>query len=322
MNRRFFATGLGLMYVLFWIGNRANADIFDPSSILSACQDTITERTLSGAILQSIPVPYPAGPRPTTEYVRDFVVMENGNLAIINGTFNPYLSIYDPTLQTWTHTTFPGWSFSNNGFMGSICAVGPYVFVNDQRTSLGDGLGEARGAIRFDTRDLSGIRFSTFRGQTAVCIGYDGLLYVTGNGTTGEDQVDVYDPISLQQYDPIIFPDDIDPVDMAVTAERELVFTTHDDTLEVYDTSGHILRQRSIFPIQPSDMDLSPDGRVLYTTRLHGVFETDLALIEPVSRFSTLSNTFISLPYSVPEPGMLALCVMGSALCLCSRRRS
>ena len=42
-----------------------------------------------------IDIPYPTGDHPQTETVRDLVHMPDGNVAVYNGSFDPYLSIYD-----------------------------------------------------------------------------------------------------------------------------------------------------------------------------------------------------------------------------------
>jgi hypothetical protein len=56
----------------------------------------IQEYSPSGSLVQSISVPYPGGARPATETVRDMSVTGEGRVAVFNGTFSPYLSIYDP----------------------------------------------------------------------------------------------------------------------------------------------------------------------------------------------------------------------------------
>ena len=83
----------------------------------------------SGTQIGDLAVPYPDGPAPITESLRDITQLGDGRLAVFNGTFNPYLSIFDFNTATWTHTVVPGWSTSNNSRFGGIASVGDLIFI-------------------------------------------------------------------------------------------------------------------------------------------------------------------------------------------------
>ena len=130
----------------------ASAAPFGQDSILVSIEDDqIREYGPTGTLIQTISVPYPINPAPSSARVRDLVITQSGQLAIFNGTFDPYVSVHDPTLDTWHHETFLGWSTSNNDRFAGIATIGPYVFVSDARTFGDGGADELKGVIRFDT---------------------------------------------------------------------------------------------------------------------------------------------------------------------------
>ena len=307
---RYFACACASCVLI--LANDAFGEYISPDSILTSYQSSISVRTPSGTILQQIPVPYPGGARPATEYTRDLVMMEDGRIAVFNGTFDPYLSIYDPQSASWTHTTFSGWSQANNIFSGCIATYGPYVFVSDSRTFGSDPNDELRGAIRFDTRDMSAVRFSNFRGQNAVGVGLDGKLYVSGNGSTNDTQVDVYDPVTLQ-FERSIFMNFSGPSffarDLSATANGDLIVSADIGRIIRFDPSGNFLGE--LVGTGGGDMDLVPDGRILYPTRFSGIFGANLNFGPPTFLFNAPERTFVA--FAIPEPATLLLLTVGLA---------
>ena len=132
-----------------------------------------------------------------SEYARHVAYAEDGRVYVYNGTFDPYLSSYDPVTESWTHVTFPGWSTVANLTHGDIATFGPYVFVTDM-TTFGEPADAAHGVIRYDTRDGSWTRFATDIEPIHLNLGHDGLFYALyPGGSPAGRTVDVYDPTSL-----------------------------------------------------------------------------------------------------------------------------
>jgi hypothetical protein len=125
---------------------------------------------------------------------RDITVDGKNRLAVYNGTFDPYLSTYDPADGSWTHHTFPGWSTVDNVTYGGIAAFGDYIYVTDMRTFGDGGADEEFGIIRFDINDYSAQRFPTPE-FIDLNIGLNGLLYAVH---TTERAVTEYDPLTMQ----------------------------------------------------------------------------------------------------------------------------
>lgn len=152
---------------------------FTPGSIVVNSQTPgvmsykATEYNLQGGIIQTFSIPQPPG---QTEYLnpRDMAFTNSNQLHIYNGTFNPYLSSYDSSSDTWTNRTSSGWSTVNNGSYGGIAAWNTSVFVTDMPTYGG----EAQGVIAFDTVSGASTRFASNLDPVDLNVGQDGKLYV------------------------------------------------------------------------------------------------------------------------------------------------
>lgn len=273
----------------------------------------IKEYTPVGGLVQTIPVPYPPGPYPTSERPRDLVVMPDGRIALFNGTFDPYLSIYEPVLETWQHATFPGWSTGNNGRFAGIGAYGPYIFVSDGRTSGDGGLDELQGTIRFDTRDMSAVRFESIVGTHAVTVGLDGKVYALGASDDPTRTIKVFDPTTLLNERTITIPFGLSPNDIAVNAAGEIYLSSNGGTIYVLGPTGGILRSVSTGISSVRDLDLAPDGRIVFGTYINGVYITD----ESLTSFAPVVggwDHYVAFGSPVPEPATLALLVFGGGL--------
>jgi hypothetical protein len=113
----------GLAMMLGSPDTRANI-VIDPDNILVTYFQSIREYTRDGTLVQSIPVPYPDEPRPGTEWLKDVAMLADGRMAVFNGTFSPYMSIFNPASNSWSHSTVEGWRVGNNVGLSGIGAFG------------------------------------------------------------------------------------------------------------------------------------------------------------------------------------------------------
>jgi subtilisin-like proprotein convertase family protein len=155
---------------------RSNTDVFAPARVVAVgnrLRFYDKDGVQQGA---SITVPWPASiVRPTGQNVRDVTIMEDGRIAVFNGTSTVYISIYNSDLGTWTHQQINGATASaaDTG-TGGITTTGPYVFVSDLETSAGDAYGLIRynvntGAIdRFGTKSLGDRLFGSSWPQSEI----------------------------------------------------------------------------------------------------------------------------------------------------------
>src|SRR5438067_12035508 len=69
------------------------------ASVYPYPQEAFREYTPTGSQVRSVTIPPPVGS--SADEPRDLVADANGKVYVYNGTFNPTLSIYNPTSQTW-----------------------------------------------------------------------------------------------------------------------------------------------------------------------------------------------------------------------------
>ncbi|MDX2199616.1 MAG: hypothetical protein SF069_11680 [Phycisphaerae bacterium] len=287
-------------------GSIAVAAPIYPGNILVIGQTEIGEYTAAGVLVQSITVPWPGGgTRPINERLRDSVALPDGRIAVFNGTFSPWLSVYDSHSGGWDHRTFAGWSTANSARAGGITAIGQRVIASDERTS---GAGVPSGMVRFDLDSGATSRFETERGRQDVNIGLDGKLYALGTGTDPITEVYVFDPISLTRERTILLNFPVSASGIAANAGGELYITENGtSSIHHFAKDGEPIRTILTPGTSPNDIDIAPDGRVIFSTQTSGAFITD----ESFESIRLLTNVpleeYVSFASYVPEPSSLAL---------------
>lgn len=135
---------------------RSNTDIGAVNHWVTT-SNALQERDPSGNVIRTLPVEWPAGVRPSPEIVHDVHVMQDGNIAVYNGTSSAFLSIYNVTTLTWQHFTDPGLSGKVSApSIGGITSIGDYVFLTDSESFNGD----PRGLVRVNTLNGQVERFA------------------------------------------------------------------------------------------------------------------------------------------------------------------
>ncbi len=123
---------------------RSNTDI-DPPNTFVTINNELREYDPTGAFVGSVPIPWPAGARPVGEDAHDAVFLQNGRIAVFNGTTEGYVSVYDPAGGTWQDFTIPGLSTDGADMgTGGITSVGNFVFVTDMSSGSADPFGIVR----------------------------------------------------------------------------------------------------------------------------------------------------------------------------------
>ncbi len=295
---------------------------FNRNNVLLSFNNQIYEYTTTGTVVQTIPIPWPNGSRPVSETTRDLVVLNDGRVAVYNGTFDPYLSIFNPALNTWQHSTYPGWSTGNNARFAGIAASGPYVFVSDSRTFGDGGLDEARGTIRFDTRDMSAQRFETLYGTRDVTIGLDGLLYSIGDDNDPTERIRVFDPASLAVLRTITLDPGGNPNGIAVDASGQIFGTGSNSQISVFSPNGSLIRTGSVGGgAFINDIDVAPNGMLIGGTVGGPAWLGDTSLSSFTFLPSVGSSSYVSFAYPIPEPCSAAFLSL-IPLCAALRRRA
>jgi hypothetical protein len=174
--------------------------------------NSVREFGPDGSFLRTITFNYNGGAYPSTEYLRDIVVDQNGMIDAFNGTFSPFLTSYSPSSNTFTHTAFPGWNIWNYTDFGGIAAYQNFIYVPDMDTAYQTNL---NGIIRFDTSANTADRFFAGTDFISLNMGLDGKLYALFPGCglwqncSYASDINVYDPATMALLGHIAIPSDI-----------------------------------------------------------------------------------------------------------------
>lgn len=251
-----------------------------PNSVLVSYggSDFIAEFSRTGEMLQSLRVPHPR-PDATggSEFVRDIERNADGSVSMFNGTFQPYLTTWNPTDGSFTHDTLTGWSSDGNMFFGNLGSYKNFVFASDN-TNYYDS---TSGVVRFDRSNPgSAQRFDSIN-PARLSVGADNLLYVLGDDLS---TVQVFDPDTMALLRTITLALQV----YSVTADREshIIGAWNMGGLVKFDAEGKLLSTRLGAGL--GDIDVGEDdtvlGRGLYPSE--GVFftyadlNTDLLFLE------------------------------------------
>jgi hypothetical protein len=268
---------------------------------------SLREYTPAGVLIQTIAVPYPGTPS-FTERPRGMTMTPGGQVALFNGTFNPYLSILDPPTGAWTHSTYPEWSTANVGGWGDVAAFDGTFFVPDAQTFGG---GTAAGLIRFDPATSSAIRFATDYGYREVAASSDGLLYAMR--APGDSNIDVYDPSTLALVRNITLqrPGGVSIFSFALDAQGD-IFTVTGNGGQVlrFASDGTLLQSSNVLIVGDTvanllDIDISAWGTLLIGTGDGYLFFGDRAL-GAFTSFRALDNpAYVQIVTPEPRTGVL-----------------
>jgi hypothetical protein len=278
-------------------------------SIETCCSwQGFAEHARDGAEVRRVTIPPPPS-WGTPGDARDLVVDEDGRVAVFNSRSPEFLSIWDPELDSWHHTTPPDpWEQPNVSSFGGIAALGDRVFATDAWDYLPD---PKFGLLVYDRLDDVWQRFAEEISPCDVNLGLDGLLYAVHPASPpGGGLVDVYDPETLSFVRRIDLAAAIGgPVDnrtVAVDRNGDLFVGTWNGWLHHLDPAGELVASvRPPCPSQPGgclvlDVDISRDGELVLATR-HGLILFTDTSFSSFDGFQTYAgrNPFVAW---VPEP--------------------
>ncbi|WP_105103427.1 PQQ-binding-like beta-propeller repeat protein [Microbulbifer pacificus] len=213
---------------------------------------------MEGSLLKEVDV---TGNSEYTGYARDISVLEDGRVAVFNGTFEPILSVYSPRRHEWEHYAAPGWSTINNASYGGIDAIGERVFVTNMATSGSPN----QGLVVFDLSDGT-LEFVSGSGYIDLTVGEDGYLYAFTGST-----IDKYDPDTLQVVSQIAVSTGRS---VAVNATGEIFVADWSGYVRKYDQSGNQLASLEIGG-SFYDISLRMNGDLMVSSRFEDLVVTD-----------------------------------------------
>jgi hypothetical protein len=220
-------------------------------------QHLFREYTPTGALVRSVNIP--PTPGSSFDYARDLVEDPSGKVYIYNGTFTPYLAAYDPTTNSWTQTTYAGWSTVSNVSYGGLAEFGNFLYATDMATAGA----MPNGVVRFNLADGSATRFGNVD-FTDLNIGLDGKLYAL---SASNSTIYVYDPISTALIRKVVLPS-ADYRGIAVNASGDIFTAAWNNVISHFNANGVLQSSITLnsstgapFMFNWSDnIDIAPDG--------------------------------------------------------------
>jgi hypothetical protein len=222
---------------------------FHPDSLLVVSGQTVYEYDRFGQVLSTTEVPV----NPSGGQLRDILMLEDGRLAVYNGTFSPELSIFDGA--EWEHHQVAGWSSINNITYGGIANVGDLVFLTDTDTAVG----EDQGVIIFDQQTDSYVRTFDTRDYIDITLGADNLLYALRNFY---GDVDVIDPVSLELIRSVDLGHLSSSRSVTANAEGDIFMVSWSGYVARYDANG-VLQVTLDIANGLHDIDINDQGELL-----------------------------------------------------------
>lgn len=265
---------------------------FQPGNILIMNDNILYEYDLNGDLVSQLSVPANAN----NEVSRDITLLDDGRLAVFNGTFYPELAIYDGV--AWQSTSIAGWSTPNNVTYGGITSFAGDIIVTDGFTYNG---GEDQGLIAIDPDDFSNQRYASNNAYIDVALGGDGLLYALRN-TYGD--LDVYDPADFSLLRSVDLGHTSSSRGISANADGDIFMVSLNGYVAHYNPAGELLNTLQIVSYL-SDIDLDESGRIIVGSSYDNAFITD----ESLSTFTAIAfssdNIFVAfvptLAIAAPE---------------------
>jgi len=309
VRRAFWGPALGVLLATAAV---AYATPLTGGNLLINTDQMLLEFTPSGDWVQTIPILYPG---PAAERARDIVVDRQGQVLVYNGTEAPYLSCYDPVAESWSHTTYSGWSNLQNEAYGGIAAYEQYAFVTDMVTLSGT----AKGVIRFDRDQSTALRFAYDIAPIDLNMGRDGLLYALYPGTNpGGRWLDVYDPITLERTGRLDLATSLGSTahrSVAANAAGDILLADPDGELHRLSATGALLATTTLTagtqPADLYDLDVMPDGTIILGDRYGHVFVISEDFSDSSAFSVGTSSVFVTYVPHVPEPSAVLLLLAG-----------
>lgn len=236
-------------FLLVGFSQYSSAAIFTSGNVLASHDQVLYEYSLSGDLVQQIPIPHPD----TSRYDAVDVVTDRAGRALILNIApfdNDYLSIYTPSTNSWEHVRII--AFFGNTSDGDLSILKDFVYTKNLRINLETNFASSV--------DIPG------RGVAEISAGFDGLLYALDSGSPRHG-VRVLDPESLDIVREFELLDNlgsrIDARGISVSADGKIYVLTFDGDILVYSSTGVLELTALSLITRTADLDLREDGTLI-----------------------------------------------------------
>jgi len=175
-------------------------------------------------LLRSVPIPV----QMESNNARDIAVLDDGRVAVFNGSSAPVLSYYTPNTNTWQHIQAPSWSTTNGEEYSGIDAIGSRVLTTNM-TVAGS---EQSGFVEFNL-DSESVNYINGDSLIGLTVGLNGFVYAT-DGTN----INKYNPTTLALMSTFTVSS---ARSIAVDENGYIYVLGWSNTLHYYDDAGTLL---------------------------------------------------------------------------------
>lgn len=234
------------------------------TSIVSSVSDRLNFFDLTGSLVKTALIESDHDAYPDA---RDIVVLEDGRVAIFNGSSNPRLSVYSPSEHKWQHLEAPGWTAGGNGSNGALDAIGTKVYA----TNVAYGSQQSSGVVIFNLEDGSH-EFVLLPGTRDLTVGLDGFIYLLNSGST----ISKHQSADLAPLGEVNLGN-IDVRGIAVSATGEIFAAQWNGSVSHYDPEGNLLNS---LPLGNNliDIELRLNGDLFASNWGEQIYQSTVAL--------------------------------------------
>ncbi len=209
-------------------------------------------------------------PPPADDSTRDIVVDATGRMHVWTEGPRPVIRTREVD-GTWSARTYlPNWITPNNLTYGALATRGDVLLA----AAIQQGsAGRLQGLVRFDL--ATGATDQPYDGEDAydIAFGLDGGLYVL----TGTRVLTRLDPVTFVEISSVSLAEAVRGV--AIEADGTVYGTAEAGMIVAFDRAGSVMRSIDIYRgFVPSDIDLAPDGTIVATHGIEGVYLTSREL--------------------------------------------
>jgi hypothetical protein len=301
-----WALQAALMLLLLSSNALLAAESFTPGDLLITDNTFLYEYTPSGALVQSMLIPFPSNPG-DPEPNRDpigIVADAQGNAYLSNYSAtaggNSYLSSYNSNTGTWSNFNLGTGQSPGNIANADVSLFEHYLFFGDHRFDI-------------STQTLMNVPSSALPPiptLSAFSVGENNVLYAVMGGSP-QWEVRESDPLTYAyEGDLALFDSSHNRLDirgLAATASGNLYVAAYDGTLYEFSPTGIILNQFTTGISNLITLAMQPNGQIVTSNRFGQVVVTNSDFSSSASfHLSNSDNTYTAF-VPLPEPPGLAL---------------